>query len=329
LTEHSATKSEQAVFAAEQSLTKAEQSLSLTEHSVTKSEQSVSVTEQAIFTAEQAVFKAENKVERAISKTLVITTAELLAINKTTRIASIAGDLSTAEKILTQEITADIKDFASYANRSFVMARTLNWESALQDATKSLAIRPSLAGYIAKGIALCGKQLVEDARTAFDLAFTFTLGNMDATVFIYLIKAIALFNANRQTEAMMRVDQLAADPSVDPLACGVVVASLRIQLGTTAFNGAHHSEAIEHFTAAVKASTFLAKSAAPAACEAFTVLFGWDIGALWQTSNKKLILALLGAGRLGEAFESYRSAVSASDEATKASLHTWILTLSL
>jgi hypothetical protein len=46
-----------------------------------------------------------------------------------------------------------------------------------------------LAGYIAKGIALCGKQLVEDARTAFDLAFTFTLGNMDATVFLYLFKA--------------------------------------------------------------------------------------------------------------------------------------------
>ena len=69
-------------------------------------------------------------------QTLVITTAELLAITKTTRIASIRGDLTTAEKILTQEITADIKNFASYANRSFVMARKLNWESALHDATK-------------------------------------------------------------------------------------------------------------------------------------------------------------------------------------------------
>jgi len=121
-------------------------------------------------------------------------------------------------------------------------------------------------------------------------------------------------------------------------------ASLQVQLGTIAFNGARHSEAIEHFTAAVKASTFLAKSAAPAACEAFTVvrliwryrrsscstapvlqLFGWDIDALWQTSNEKLILALLGAGRLGEAFESYRFAMNASDEATQTSLHSWVL----
>jgi hypothetical protein len=88
------------------------------------------------------------------------------------------------------------------------MARKLSWENALQDANKvttihhslvrnslilmaaqSLAIRTSLAGYIAKGIALCGKQLVEDARTTFDLAFTFTHGNMDATVFLYFIKA--------------------------------------------------------------------------------------------------------------------------------------------
>ncbi|KAG2127088.1 hypothetical protein BD769DRAFT_1387971 [Suillus cothurnatus] len=130
------------------------------------------------------------------------------------------------------------------------MARKLNWENALQDANKSLDIRTSMAGYIAKGIALCGKQLVEDARTAFDLAFTFTHGNMDAT-------AIALFNATRHKEALLRVEQLSVYPSADPLACGVVMASLRLQLGIIAFNGARHSEAIEHFTAAVKASTFL------------------------------------------------------------------------
>jgi hypothetical protein len=54
-------------------------------------------------------------------------------------------------------------------------------------------------------------------------------------------------------------------------------------------------------------------------------LFGWDNETLWQTSNKKLILALLGAGRLGEAFESYRFAMDTSNEATKVSLHSWVL----
>ncbi|KAG2746843.1 hypothetical protein P692DRAFT_201791673, partial [Suillus brevipes Sb2] len=307
---------EQSVSKVEQFVTKSGQFVTTSEQFVTKSEQLTTTTKSG-----QSVIKSE----QIASKTLVITADELLAITKTIRIASITGDLSTAEKVLTQEITADTKNFASYANRSFVMARKLSWENALQDANKSLAVRTSLAGYIAKGIALCGKQLVEDARTAFDLAFTFTHGNMDATVFLYFIKAIALFNANRHKEAVLRVEQLASDPAADPLACGVVVSSLRLQLGTIAFNGARHSEAIEHFTAAVKASTFLAKSSPPAACEAFTVLFGWDNETLWQTSNKKLILALLGAGRLGEAFESYRFAMDTSNEATKVSLHSWVL----
>ncbi|KAG1721179.1 WD40-repeat-containing domain protein, partial [Suillus occidentalis] len=304
------------------------QSVSTVDQFVAKSGQFVTTSDPSVTKSEQLTTKSGQPVinsEQIDSKTLVITADDLLAITKTIRIASMAGDLITAEKVLTQEITADTKNFASYANRSFVMARKLNWENALQDANKSLAVQTSLAGYIAKGIALCGKQLVEDARTAFDLAFTLTHGNMDATVFLYFIKAIALFNANRHKEAVLRVEELASDPSADPLACGVVVANLRVQLGTIAFNGAHHSEAIEHFTAAVKASTFLAKSSPPAACEAFTVLFGWDNETLWQTSNKKLILALLGAGRLGEAFESYRFAMDASNETTKASLHPWVL----
>jgi hypothetical protein len=61
---------------------------------------------------------------------------------------------------------------------------------------------------------------------------------------------------------------------------------------------------------------------------AFLQLFGWELESLWQTANKKLCLALLKARRLGEAFESYRYGMDASDEATRASLHAWILSKS-
>jgi hypothetical protein len=71
-----------------------------------------------------------------LTQTLIITADELLAITKTIRIASITGDLSSAEKVLTQDIIANAQNFASYANRSFLMARKLNWENALQDANK-------------------------------------------------------------------------------------------------------------------------------------------------------------------------------------------------
>lgn len=61
---------------------------------------------------------------------------QILAIDTPVRNACIAGDLSTAEKLLTQDINANTNKYTSYANRSFVMARKHNWDHALQDAIK-------------------------------------------------------------------------------------------------------------------------------------------------------------------------------------------------
>jgi hypothetical protein len=52
------------------------------------------------------------------------------------RDACITGDLQTAEGLLTQAIDAHTNDHISYANRSFVMARKLDWDRALLDADK-------------------------------------------------------------------------------------------------------------------------------------------------------------------------------------------------
>ncbi|KAG2746495.1 hypothetical protein P692DRAFT_201031951 [Suillus brevipes Sb2] len=51
-------------------------------------------------------------------------------------------------RILTQDITAGAKNFASYANRSFIMAPKFACDNALQDAIKSLATQTSLPGYL-------------------------------------------------------------------------------------------------------------------------------------------------------------------------------------
>jgi hypothetical protein len=50
--------------------------------------------------------------------------------------ASVAGDLHTAEELLTQEIDKDGSKDDSYAIRSVVRARNLEWDNALQDAVK-------------------------------------------------------------------------------------------------------------------------------------------------------------------------------------------------
>jgi hypothetical protein len=55
----------------------------------------------------------------------------------------------------------------------------------------------------------------------------------------------------------------------------------------------------------------------------FSQLFGWDLETLWQIANRQLCLALVQAGKLAEAFESYRSMMDMSNEATKASLRAW------
>jgi hypothetical protein len=61
---------------------------------------------------------------------------QMLAMNTVVRNACINGDLPTAEELLTQEIDANDNDYNSYANRSVVMARKLDWDHALDDATK-------------------------------------------------------------------------------------------------------------------------------------------------------------------------------------------------
>ncbi|KAG1750592.1 WD40-repeat-containing domain protein [Suillus paluster] len=254
--------------------------------------------------------------------------SKILAINTTARKACITGDLSAAEKILTQEIETDANNDISYADRSLVMARKFDWDRALHDASKSLSIRPSLTGYVAKGIALYGKQQVLDATTAFDLAFTFafTDGDSKTPFFLFLIKVIALFNANKHEEAMLLVQDLATRPNPDPLGSRVVEAYLRVQLGTIAVDGALHKEAANHFTAAVKAAAFFSTLDIHAMYADFVVLFGWDLKSLWQIANQQRYHALIRSGKVGAALESYRYMMDMSDEATKAIFLAWINT---
>ncbi|KAG2339985.1 WD40 repeat-like protein [Suillus weaverae] len=255
--------------------------------------------------------------------------SKILTITTSARNALIFGELSTAENILTQEIKAHPNDYTSYATRSFVMSRKLNWDRALQDANESIRINRSLTGYIAKGIALYGKRQFRDAMKVFDLAFTSTDGVSRTAHLLFLIKAVALFNANKREEAMLRVQELVADfPDTDPLACRVVETYLRVQLGTIALGSwLHKLEAIDHFTSAARASAFFAKSPIHHMYGDFTVLFGWDLDSLWQTAHKQLCHALIQEGRFGEAFTTYESMMDVSDEATKSGLRAWFSAL--
>ncbi|KIK31522.1 hypothetical protein CY34DRAFT_19838 [Suillus luteus UH-Slu-Lm8-n1] len=150
---------------------------------------------------------------------------DILAIS-TARDACITGDLLTAEELLSQDIRTDANNYTSYANRSFAMARKHAWDLALEDAIMSISIQPSLVGYISKGIALCGKGYIQEARATFDVATMFTNQDSITSHFLLLIKAIAFFNADQHEEAMLLVKELtSACRNADLLGCRIVEAT--------------------------------------------------------------------------------------------------------
>ncbi|KAG1786303.1 uncharacterized protein HD556DRAFT_1539637 [Suillus plorans] len=186
-------------------------------------------------------------------------------------------------RLLTQDINTSPNNHTSYAHRSFVMARKYDWDRALLDAIKSIRIQPSLTGYISKGIALCGKGRVLDARAAFDVASMYTDQDSEITHFLLLIKAY-----------------------------------LHVQLGIKALDGARYDEAADHFTAALDSRDSSSKSNIHEVYEDLVVLFGWDLKSLWQKAHHKRCDALLRAGKLQDAVKSYQHMMTSSDEITNA-----------
>ncbi|KAG2127933.1 uncharacterized protein EDB93DRAFT_1109118 [Suillus bovinus] len=90
-----------------------------------------------------------------------------------------------------------------------------------------------------------------------------------------------------------------------------------------AFDNNRYNEAVDHFTAAVNASAFFHKSPIHSTYDEFVMLFGWDLKSLWQNANQKQCRALLRAGRIAAAIESYQSTMDKSGEDMKARLGAW------
>ncbi|KIK37624.1 hypothetical protein CY34DRAFT_810161, partial [Suillus luteus UH-Slu-Lm8-n1] len=248
--------------------------------------------------------------------------SKILAITTAARHACVTGDLSTAEHLLTQDIHTDANNYTLYAHRSFVMARTHDWDHALEDAIKSVSIQPSSTGYISKGIALCGKGHVQEARAAFDVASIFMKEYSASYHLLLLIKAIALFNADQHNEAMLLVKELAAASPDADLGCRLVKTYLNVQRGTKALGDARLDEAADHFTAAVNAGAPSSKFVHET-YEDLTLLFGWDLEALFLTAHQKRCQAFLSTGKLHKALEAHKYMMDTIDESAKASCLVW------
>ncbi|KAG1738890.1 uncharacterized protein EDB91DRAFT_1249063 [Suillus paluster] len=247
----------------------------------------------------------------------------ILPINMSSSIrdACIAGDLSTAEMLLTQEIDTDADDYHAYANRSIAMARQHQCDHALQDAIKSISIKPSLMGYISKGIALSEQRAVLrlDASVRHGVHARYMFITYSPLHFSF--QAIAIFDTGHHEEAFLRVRELAsACPNNDTLTCRAIEAYLSIQLGISASDGARYEGAAGHFAAAVNFSAF---STIPTIYDDLVVLFGWDLESMWLTASQKLCQASLSAGKVKEALEAHQSMMDTIHETTKAGCLDW------
>ncbi|KAG2082366.1 WD40-repeat-containing domain protein [Suillus cothurnatus] len=253
---------------------------------------------------------------------------DIFAIKTTVRNSQ---DLHIIEDLLTHEIDFDEDDNRrdTYANRSIIRARKSEWDDALQDAVKSIAIQPSLLGYISKAIALCGKKQLWDAMEAFDFAFAFSNSDPNIINLLLLIKAIALFNAGRHDEAVRRVQDLTtASQHSDPLTSSVVNSYLCVQLAIIAFRNRRYSEAADQLDRSIPSITDLFSSRAlfEPRLKILTVLFGWDLDWSWQTVNQIRCEACLRADRVIEAVESHQHMMSMIDEDVKDGDLEWSIT---
>ncbi|KAG2337993.1 hypothetical protein BDR05DRAFT_1004611 [Suillus weaverae] len=227
----------------------------------------------------------------------------ILTMSAAARTACTTGNLSTAVEICTRDITANSSNYVCYGNRSIILAHQCQWDAALEDANQSISIQISAAGYMSKGIALCGKGRIREACSAFDLALKLATGDSATHHLLYLIKAIPIFNANSQEDAIMCVKDIAnVSRDADLLACNVV--QFYAQMGLTALNGNILDEAIEYITAAIRIGNSCSIQTMDFSTYAeFVVIFGWDLQI--------------------EALECYRTLMAACDEAQKADLLAW------
>ncbi|KAF8142122.1 hypothetical protein EV363DRAFT_1150633 [Boletus edulis] len=98
------------------------------------------------------------------------------------------SQLVTAEALLTAAIpTPQNPSHYALASRALVRARLQQWDAAIEDATESIKISPSVIGYIARSVALVGKGEMRKAYRACDIAFQ--RSHSTHVPFLLLVKA--------------------------------------------------------------------------------------------------------------------------------------------
>ncbi|KAF8552626.1 WD40 repeat-like protein [Imleria badia] len=229
-------------------------------------------------------------------------------------ITSIAFDsgkwdqLANSEASLTVTITKSRqKDHLAFANRALVRAHLQHWDLAIDDATKSINICPSIIGYIAKSVALIRKGEKAEGCRVYDLVFRHCHRN--EVDFLLLIKAVVLFMAGEHEDAVLRVGDLIATVSLKSIYF-VVQAYMYLLLGNLCMQNRDYAGAILLFERARPQMRYYL------AHHLFTITFisGWQFDGLDVKIRQRLGEALYVAGRTKDAAECLLKLLNTFDE---------------
>ncbi|KAF8548191.1 hypothetical protein OG21DRAFT_1489599 [Imleria badia] len=220
------------------------------------------------------------------------------------------AQLSDAEVSLT--VTSGHKNRHALAIRALVRAHMRLWDLAIDDAEKvglhllsrtlilipcnpkSINIRPSTIGYIAKSVALIGNGQKEDGLRVFDLAFRHCPPTY--VDLLLLIKAVILFMAGEHNGAVSRVGDLIATAFKSTCYMNYMY----LLLGNSHIENSDYEGAIQSF----KYAEAQMRNYMGAPLMSISLISGWKFDGLGIEIQQGLCEALYTAGRTKDAGES-------------------------
>ncbi|KAF8547212.1 hypothetical protein OG21DRAFT_1472561 [Imleria badia] len=206
--------------------------------------------------------------------------------------------LADTEASLTETISnPEYKSHHALANRALVRARLQLWDLATDDAEKSIDIRPSVVGCIAKSVALIGSGRKEDVHRVFDLAFRHCAA-IDVDLLL-LIKAVVLCMAGEHNYAVSRVSDLIATVRLNSIYC-LVQAYMCLLLGNSYMERRDYEGAIQSFK---RARAQMRNYVGPLLIF-ISLISGWKFDGLGLMIQQRLCEALYAAGCTKDAGES-------------------------
>ncbi|KAN0101131.1 hypothetical protein V8E55_001115 [Tylopilus felleus] len=206
--------------------------------------------------------------------------------------------LIDADALLTDVVPAS-KDSSHdvLACRALVRTRLRQWDDAIDDAQKSIKIKPSLFGYIAMSLALVGNGEKHKAYRACDIAFQHC--HSSHVPFLLLLKAIIIFMAGEHDDAISRVDDVISTVHFSSI-CHVVQAYMHLLLGNSHMESRDYNSAVRSFE---RAQAQMRPHTSPELLQ-LSLISGWKFDNLGTIIQRQLCEALHVAGhtkRAGEA----------------------------